>query len=530
METWDDLDRHMHERPAKMGSMKKKRTAGSEVARQRDRLFESGSTFAKVDRREIVGIDSLVDQLNEVVLWLEHPEWFKQKEARLEPGILFSGAPGTGKTLLARYLASRSKALFISVRDWPVSSDMVTASDVNDLFRRAREAYAKTNRPVLIFWDEIEIYARKRSEISARDASVVSQLMSELDGVNGKCDGILFIGCTNYPGAIDEALKRHGRLGKQYAFVAPNRKGKQLLLEHYLARYPQTDLDLEGASYFLPAEAPAAGIEESCQAIWRKSLEIAFPDSQPLITQTILNDVLLEELLGPPPPFTEFDEATERRVAVHELGHALVAKAVGVGIQVMTIRPGESCFGRVFTVSDHMQGISNVSEYKAQICIGLGALAVENLFAQPVGSGIATDLKNVSKMAIEVIERMGQHPWAEALSWTHGRDRWGPINVTALEDRATYSESPVISLALLEYFDREECELLVDCYGIALKALAEVGTARIQRIADRFVQDKTWTGKQFDQVCKEIDSVQTWPSDCELSLEGAGAELLSKKQ
>src|SRR5262249_28825303 len=134
----------------------------SQIDQLRSKEFETGSSFAPVERGQIVGIDSLVEQLEEVIVWLRNPDWFVNQNARLEPGLLFSGVPGTGKTLLARYLASCSNALFISVRSWPVSGDMVTAADVADLFRRARAFYAEQKRPVLIFWDEFEIYARKR--------------------------------------------------------------------------------------------------------------------------------------------------------------------------------------------------------------------------------------------------------------------------------------------------------------------------------------------------------------------------------
>jgi SpoVK/Ycf46/Vps4 family AAA+-type ATPase len=242
----------------------------------RDRLFEKGSSYAPVERSEIVGIDSLVDQLDELIRWLRNPEWFAQYNARLEPGIVFAGDPGTGKTMAARYLASSSDALFIAVRDWPTEAEMLTAADIADLFRRARESYSRTNRSVILFWDEFEIYAGSRRDSTTRDASVVSQLMSELDGVSGKCAGVLLVGCTNYRNAVDSALLRHGRLGKTFSFTAPDRNGKISLLRYYLGKHgPTVDLDLEAASYFLPGDASAATIEEACESVWRKAVGVS---------------------------------------------------------------------------------------------------------------------------------------------------------------------------------------------------------------------------------------------------------------
>lgn len=475
-----------------------------DLAVLRDRLFETGSSYAPVERSEIVGIDSLVDQLEEAIHWLKNPSLFARYNARLEPGILFSGDPGTGKTMLARYLASCSNALFIAVRDWPVSSDMVTATDVADLFQRARDFHKRTGRPVLIFWDEFEIYAKRRVESSARDASVVSQLMSELDGVNGKCNGILFVGCTNYENAIDTALKRHGRLGKRYAFTAPDRKGKKCMLEYYLGRHTDIDgLDLDSASYFLPSDASAATIEEACESVWRRALENAVRyGGEPVVTQAVLNDVLLDELLGPPPPFTSFDRETERRVALHELGHALVARALGVAIQIMTIRAGSDTFGRVFTVSNEERGFFNADQHMAQITVGLGALAMEKRLGIVVSSGVRGDTKHATELAIGLVEQLGQHSWNSVANW-------GPMNTAGLEQRASYADAPIISAKLLEYFDREESRVLVDCYNHALAFLETIEESAIYELGDRFVEAKTWTGKQFEAVCAELIDGQT---------------------
>jgi len=485
-------------------------TSIEERTERRDRLFMTGSPFASVERSQIVGIDALVEQLDETVLWLKKPEWFVKFSSRLEPGILFSGDPGTGKTMVARYLASCSDALFIAVRDWPVSGDMVTASDVADLFRRAREHYSTYSQPVLIFWDEFEIYAKRRSDSPARDASVVSQLMSELDGVNGKCTGILFIGSTNYPAVIDTALKRHGRLGKHFQFTAPDRRGKMLLLEHYLKKHgPTAGLDLESASYFLPKDASAAAIEEACEGVWRKALVIALGGNSvaPVVTQAILNDVLLEELLGPPPPFTEFSQETERRVALHELGHAIAAKTLGVPIQVMTIRPGSNNFGRVVTYSDEELGIFNARQHHDQITVGLAGMAMEVYMGLAVSSGVEGDTKAATNLVIGLVEKLGQHSWINTPVWVGPVNVpvWvGPVNVPALEQRASYSEGPILSQELLGYFDREENGILRNSYRQAYSLLEGIGKDKIERLADRFVEAKTWTGKDFDRVYANI--------------------------
>jgi len=459
-------------------------------------LFEVGSSFAPVRRDEIVGIEGLLDRFDEVVGWLRNAQWFAKHGSRLEPGILLAGEPGTGKTMIARYLATCSNALFVAVRDFPTASEVLSAADVADLFARARQYYAKNDRPVLIFWDEIEIHAKRRMEITARDASVVSQLMSELDGVHGKCTGILFVGCTNHPTAIDPALRRHGRLGRQFDFVAPDRLGKMRLLEHYLGQHsPVQGIDLEAASYYFPSEATASTIEEACERVWCAVLHEHLRKASPLVvTQDVLNDVLLEELLGPPPPYSNIDNETLRRVALHELGHALVAKALTAPIQIMTIRPGASTFGRVITVSEEERGMFNAEQHRKQIAVGLGSLAMENYLGLVVSSGIDGDTSIATKLAVALVEKLAQHSWR----------KFGPVNVEALKARSEWAETPITSSALMEYYDYEVSRVLVEGYDRAYAILAGIGKPMINALADRWMVDRTWTGRQFDRIYDEV--------------------------
>jgi cell division protease FtsH len=461
-------------------------------------LFETGSEFSPVVRSEIVGIDSIINQIDEITTWLTIPEEFAKFGARLEPGLLLEGSPGTGKTLCSRYIATSSDALFVNVRDFATSGDVVSAADIADLFSRARNYFTKTKRPVIIFWDEFEIFARERAEgkYSMRDASVVTQLTAELDGIGGKCPGVLFIGCTNYKRTIDPALLRPGRMGIHIHFVAPDQAGKAKLLEHYLLAHKshlESGLDFESGAFFFNEEDTAAAVEEAAQKIWLRAVTQAIKNKfRPVVSQRLMNSVLLENLLGQAPPFQELRPDSEFAVAVHELGHAIVAKMLDVTIQVITIQPGRDSFGRVITKNVDPK-IANVIDIQKQISVGLGSIAAECVVGIPNSAHAISDTKNATAMALRLVDELGQN-----------HDVTGPMNIEALNERSMYVNG-AISQELVSNFDRRLCNMMTKSYYIADEQLQDVGADMIRALANKLIEQKTWTGKQFDQVFKETE-------------------------
>jgi len=123
---------------------------------RRRTLFDEGSPYAPAERSEIVGIEHVLERVDEVLHWLVYAERYAQPGSRLEPGVLFAGPPGTGKTLAARYLAAASGAIFVDARAFPTEESSLQPSDVQALFRRAREARLAQARPLILFWDELD--------------------------------------------------------------------------------------------------------------------------------------------------------------------------------------------------------------------------------------------------------------------------------------------------------------------------------------------------------------------------------------
>ena len=338
-----------------MAKSKKKKQPLSESARihaeeeeKRRQVFKTGSKFLATERSDVVGIDGLLEEADRIIDWVDNADFYYGHEVRLEPGVIFYGSPGTGKTLISRYIATQTDALFVDVRDWPYRWATPTADDISALFQLARKTYAKNRKPIILFWDEFETVAQDRGKAQPSLALAVSQLTAELDGIEGKNEGILLIGCTNYITQIDQALMRPGRMGHHLYFRSPDRHGKSLLLEHYLTPYKTGELDYWALSGCFTASASAAEIEEACRMAWHYSVLRAGKErSAPRLLRADVLEVFVRRLIGHEIDFVHLNHKQRLAIAVHEGGHALVALAWGIPLLLVTVRAGASSLGKV---------------------------------------------------------------------------------------------------------------------------------------------------------------------------------------
>ncbi len=466
--------------------------SASTVTAKRRELFEKGSIFAPV-QKEIVGIDNVLMQVDEVIHWLIYHKDYAKFKARPEPGVLFIGQPGTGKTYTSRYMATVSDAKFIDVRDFPYSGKSLVAQDIKDLFTMARKVHAASGKPIILFWDEFEGAARERSRTpSLEQASVVSQLTAELDGIGGKPAGILLIGCTNYADSIDMALKRSGRMGLHVAFNAPDRYGKKLLLEHYITKIKvRGGVDYDTASYFFNDWDTAAVIEEAVQQAWRFAVKRAIDgNTKPFLTENDLLEVFLKRLVGPPPAFSQITPETMYRVSVHETGHALTATLIGVPLRLVTIRPGKDHLGKTMTHQADPKS-STVQELLNQLKVGVAGAIAQDVTGTERSAGASGDTKMLTEIAIDLID-------AEGIG-----TRNGMYNPAAARKRF-YNHNPAISMKILEDSDLDVKALIHKAEDEVKTLFKAFGPDKIAILAQRLVETQTMTGKQFAVEVKKL--------------------------
>lgn len=466
----------------------------NDLQSQRERLFQQGSQYAPVKKSDIVGIDNVLSQIDGVITWLRHFEDFQTHDARPEPGALFSGLPGTGKTYTSRYIATSSGARFIDVRNFPYTGMVLTAADIKELFILARKTHQETGQPVILFWDEFEAFAAERARLGQSQAALVSQITAELDGICGKPTGVLLIGCTNYAYNIDAALKRPGRMGLQVEFNAPSRKGKRALLQHYLKKIKTTKIDLETASYFFNDNDVAATIEEAVQQAWSIAVKQWIMNgkiNEPALSEKELLDAFLNRLVGPPPAFVEITPKTRYRVAIHETGHALAAVLTGVPLRLVTIRPGKKHLGK--TMMFHADPMSStIDEYLSTIQCALAGPIAERVTGVSQGMGAGSDTLNASEMAGYLVN-------GEGLG-----ERTGMYSIYGVRERSKNEVNPSISERSIEDSDADIKSIINQSEQHIVRLFEDFGPKNIIKLAKSLMEVTTLTGVQFEAKVKEI--------------------------
>lgn len=463
-----------------------------------EELFNHGSVFKATSREDIVGIDNVLAEIDDVIHWLKHSGEYAKYKSRITPGIVFEGAPGTGKTLCSRYIATASGALFVNVRDWPHKHVLMRDYELAELFAMARKTYRETKTPVVLFWDEFENAGWERSRANSDVQALVSQLTAELDGIHGKNEGILLIGCTNYIRGIDEALLRSGRMGLHIEFHAPDREGKRTLLTHYLSQYRvNKDIDIETLSHFFETGATAADIEEACVEAWRFAVKRAIENKRdnkgsktPRLSQHDLVQVFLKRLVGPPTTFINLPEDDRFRIALHETGHALMALVYDCPLRLITVQPGKKSMGRTIT-AEAREHIGELNEYISTIRINLGSIAAEKVAGFPAMDGSTGDLLTANQIAAKLVD---------GLNYSR---RSGIMNVGAIAGTRSYDYS-IMSEAATQLPDQEIFELLNGLYEESVQAMETIGALNIHEIA-RVVNEKvTLTGAEFEELTAKV--------------------------
>jgi cell division protease FtsH len=364
-------------------------------------------TDTKTTFKDVAGVDEAKYELKEVVSFLKDPKSFGRLGARAPKGILLVGPPGTGKTLLARAVAGEAGVPFFSISgsEFVEMFVGVGAARVRDLFEQARKA-----APCIIFIDELDALGRSRSVggLGGYDEKeqTLNQLLSELDGFDPS-SGVILLAATNRPEILDPALLRAGRFDRQVLVDRPDHKGRLEILKIHTAKInldPAADLDhIAGLTTgFTGADLANLVNEAAVFATRRHADSVGFEDLTAAIERIVAGIEKKSRVLSP---------AERRRVAYHEMGHALVASTLPDvdPVQKVSIIPrGVGALGYTIQRPTEDRFVLAMSELRHRITVLMGGRAAEWLiFGGDVSTGAADDLERATEIAMEMVTRYG---------------------------------------------------------------------------------------------------------------------------
>jgi len=394
---WVFLGRRLAERQGFGGLMS--------IGKSRAKVYVETDT--KVTFADVAGVEEAKFELQEVVSFLKDPNSYGRLGAHVPKGILLVGPPGTGKTLLARAVAGEAAVPFFSISgsEFVEMFVGVGAARVRDLFEQARKA-----APCIIFIDELDALGRSRmpNAFGGYDEKeqTLNQLLAELDGFDPST-GVILLAATNRPEVLDPALLRAGRFDRQVLVDRPDKGGRVAILRVHIKKIRMAkDVDLDKVAGltagFTGADLANLINEAAIAATRRKADEVAFEDFTAAIERIVAGIEKKSRVLNK-------DE--RRRVAYHEMGHALVAANLpGVDpVQKVSIIPrGIGALGYTMQRPTEDRFLLTVTELKNRIAVLMGGRASERLiFDGNVSTGATDDLQRATEIAVEMVTKYG---------------------------------------------------------------------------------------------------------------------------
>ncbi len=374
---------------------------------------------------DVAGIDEAKAELSEIVDFLRDPEKYGRLGGRMPHGVLLSGAPGTGKTLLARAVAGEAHAAFfsISASEFIEAIVGVGASRVRDLFTKAKEA-----EPSIIFIDELDAIGRSRQgSISVTGSNdereqTLDQILTEMDGFESS-EAVVVLAATNRPDVLDSALLRPGRFDRRVSVQPPDRKGRREILEVHTRSIPlaeNADLDALAASTpgMVGADLANLANEAALLAARRGHEKVEMSD---------FTDALEKIMLGAPRGIL-LSPADRERTAYHESGHALVGMLTPGAdpVRKVSIIPRGMALGVTLSTPDSDRVSYSREDLEGKIEVALGGRVAEEVVYGSITSGAESDLQQLTAIARQMVGRWGMS------------DAVGPITVLPSDAQGPY--------------------------------------------------------------------------------------------
>jgi len=355
---------------------------------------------------DVAGVDEAKEEVGELVEFLQDPSRFQKLGGRIPRGVLMTGSPGTGKTLLAKAIAGEAKVPFftISGSDFVEMFVGVGASRVRDMFEQA-----KKNSPCIIFIDEIDAVGRQRGAGLGgghdEREQTLNQLLVEMDGFEGH-EGIIVIAATNRPDVLDPALLRPGRFDRQVHVPLPDIRGREAILKVHMRKVPM-DKDVDpaiiarGTPGFSGADLANLVNEAALFAARANRRKVAMEQFE-LAKDKVIMGVERRSIVMP--------EEERLNTAYHESGHTVVAKVLAKNtdpVHKVTIIPRGRALGVTMQLPEEDRYSHNRDHLLARISVLMGGRIAEEVFMDQMTTGASNDFEQATSLAQNMVQRWG---------------------------------------------------------------------------------------------------------------------------
>ncbi len=451
------------------------------------RMTDPNDKNNKVTFKDVAGCKEAKEELKEIVDFLKSPKKFLDIGARIPKGVILTGAPGTGKTLLARAVAGEASVPFfhLSGSEFVEMFVGVGASRVRDLFKMAKKA-----APAIIFVDEIDAIGRTRGGGfgggNDEREQTLNQILVEMDGFEPN-DKVIVMAATNRPDVLDPALIRPGRFDRKVLLDLPDRADREAILEIHAVKKPLAeDINLK-----LIAERTPGFSGADLYSLMNEGAILAARENRKKVFQFDLIRAIEKVMLGPERKSHLLSKKEKEITAYHEAGHALVASVLPYAdpVHKVSIIARGNAGGYTLKLPLEEKRLQSKKEFTDDIAMSLGGYVAEKMIFGDITTGPSSDLQVATNLARAMVTRFGMS------------DVVGPIALVGAGGRPQYGENieKEYSETVSTRVDAEVSRIINNGLKSAEKVLTEHKKA-FTAIANKLIEVETLEQEEYEKI------------------------------
>ena len=449
----------------------------------------------KTTFEDVAGCDEAKQELEEIIEFLKDPAKFQKLGGKIPKGALLLGAPGTGKTLLARAIAGEAQVPFFSMSgsDFVEMFVGVGASRVRDLFEQG-----KRNAPCIIFIDEIDAVGRHRGAGLGgghdEREQTLNQLLVEMDGFESN-EGVILIAATNRPDVLDPALLRPGRFDRQIVVDQPDVKGREGILKVHAKKIKVgKDVDLKIVARGTPGMSGA-----DLANLVNEAALLGARKNRSAVTMADFEEAKDKVMMGTERRSLVISPEEKRTTAYHEAGHALVAKLIPGSdpVHKVTIIPRGLALGLTHYLPIDERHTMSREYLETRLVHMMGGRVAEKLKFDHLTTGAGNDLQQATNLARKMVCDWGMS------------EKIGPLSFASKDNEIflgrDFARKREYSEATAEEIDTEVRRIVLEAEKKASDLLTD-STAKLEKLADALLEKEILDGNEIDELLKEMSS------------------------